>query len=131
MAPSPSARALSGMTSSGSTSSLLPSPVQAGQAPCGLLKEKFRGASSSIEKPSYGQAKFWLKSSSSALRALHPLVVDLLRRLAGDLVPADRAVRMADPRPHQAHVVIDLGHRADRRARVVAGALLVDRDRRG
>ena len=44
--------------------------------------------------------------------------------------PADRAVRLADARPQQAQVVVDLGHRADRRARVARGRLLVDRDRR-
>ena len=37
---------------------------------------------------------------------------------------------IADPRPEQAQVVVDLGHRADGRARVARGRLLVDRDRR-
>ena len=37
---------------------------------------------------------------------------------------------MPDPRPQQAQVVVDLGDRADRRARVARGGLLVDRDRR-
>ena len=41
-----------------------------------------------------------------------------------------RAVRRADPREQQPQVVVDLGDRADRRARVVAGGLLLDRDRR-
>ena len=50
----------SGMTSSGSISSLVPSPVQAGQAPCGELNEKLRGSSSSTVKPSYGQLYFSL-----------------------------------------------------------------------
>ena len=50
-------------------------------------------------------------------------------RLALDRV-AVRAVRDADPREQQAEVVVDLGDRADGRARVAAGALLVDRDRR-
>ena len=40
------------------------------------------------------------------------------------------AVRMADPGPQQPQVVVDLGDRADRRARVARGGLLVDRDRR-
>ena len=35
-----------GMTSSGSISIFTPRPVQSGQAPCGLLKLKLRGASS-------------------------------------------------------------------------------------
>ena len=37
-----------GITSSGSTSSREPSPVQTLQAPCGLLKLKVRGSSSGI-----------------------------------------------------------------------------------
>ena len=59
---------------------------------------------------------------------LHELVGDLLHRLALDLLAADRAVRHADARPEQAHVVVDLGDRADRRARVAVRRLLVDRD---
>ena len=47
-----------------------------------------------------------------------------------DRAPADRAVRLAHARPQQAQVVVDLGHRPDRRARVARGRLLVDRDRR-
>jgi hypothetical protein len=41
-----------------------------------------------------------------------------------------RAIRIADAREQQAQVVVDLGDRADGRARVVAGRLLLDRDRR-
>ena len=40
------------------------------------------------------------------------------------------AVRIADAREEQAQVVVDLGDRADGRARVVARRLLLDRDRR-
>ena len=36
----------------------------------------------------------------------------------------------ADPRPEQAHVVVDLGDRAHGRARVLRGGLLLDGDRR-
>ena len=57
-------------------------------------------------------------------------VGDLLQRLAGDRRAAVVAVRLTDPRPQQAQVVVDLGHRPDRRARVARGRLLVDRDRR-
>ena len=60
----------------------------------------------------------------------HQPVDDLLLGLAGDLGPALGAVGRPDPRPEQAQVVVDLGHRADRRARVARGRLLVDRDRR-
>ena len=60
----------------------------------------------------------------------HQAIDDLLLGLAGDLGPALGAVRDADPRPEQAQVVVDLGHRADGRARVARGRLLVDRDRR-
>ena len=59
---------------------------------------------------------------------LHELVGDLLHGLALDGLAADRAVRHADARPEQAHVVVDLGDRADRRPRVAVGGLLVDRD---
>ena len=65
-----------------------------------------------------------------ALAELHHLVDDLLGRLADDRPAADRAVRLAHARPQQAQVVVDLGDRADRRARVARGRLLVDRDRR-
>ena len=58
------------------------------------------------------------------------LVDDRLDRLAGDRPPADRAMRPADTCVEQAQVVVDLRHRADRRARVPRGRLLVDRDRR-
>ena len=60
----------------------------------------------------------------------HQAVDDLLLGLTGDLLAAGGAVRHADPRPEQAQVVVDLGHGADRRARVAGGRLLVDRDRR-
>ncbi len=36
----------------------------------------------------------------------------------------------ADPRPQQTHIVVNLGHRADGRARVLRGGLLFDRDGR-
>ena len=67
------------------------------------------------------------------LRALvepQHLLDDLVERLPGDRASADRAVRPADPRVQQPQVVVDLGDRADRRARVARGRLLVDRDRR-
>ena len=57
--------------------------------------------------------------------------VDHLRHgLADDRQAGRRRIGHADPRPQQAHVVVDLGHRADRRARVARGRLLLDRDRR-
>ena len=62
------------------------------------------------------------------------------RRAAGRRSPRPRAARparpqhvavlAADARPEHAQVVVDLGDRADRRARVVARGLLLDRDRR-
>ncbi len=60
----------------------------------------------------------------------HP-VDDLLRRLPRDRAPALRAVRLADPGEQQPQVVVDLGDGADRRPRVAARRLLVDRDGRG
>src|SRR4029079_11284505 len=58
----PSARLFerSGITRSGSISSLVPRPVQVGQAPCGELNEKLRGSNSSAVYPSYGQLYFSL-----------------------------------------------------------------------
>ncbi len=64
-----------------------------------------------------------------AVRQREDLLDDRVDRLPGDRAPADRAVRAADARVEQAQVVVDLGHRADRRARVPRGRLLVDRDR--
>ena len=64
------------------------------------------------------------------LERQHP-VDDLLRRLPLDRRAADRAVRAAGAGVEQPEVVVDLGDRADRRARVLGGRLLVDRDRRG
>ena len=58
------------------------------------------------------------------------LVDHLLDRLALDLAAADRAVHAADAREEEAQVVVDLGDGPDGRARVPAGALLVDADRR-
>ncbi len=65
-----------------------------------------------------------------ALVQRHDVVDDLLRRLPLDRPPADVAVGPADPRPEQAQVVVDLGHRPDGRPRVARGRLLVDGDRR-
>ena len=65
-----------------------------------------------------------------ALGELHHLVDHLLRGLRGDRAAAVVAVGMAHPGPEQAQVVVDLGDRAHRRARVARGGLLVDRDGR-
>ncbi len=59
---------------------------------------------------------------------LHDAVDDLLWALASDEAPAARAVGLTDAGVQQAEVVVDLGHGADRRARVAGGGLLVDRD---
>ncbi len=67
---------------------------------------------------------------ASALGELHHLVDDLLGGLPDDRPPADRAVGLADTRPQQAQVVVDLGDRTDGRSGVSRGGLLVDRDRR-
>ena len=61
---------------------------------------------------------------------VHHHVHDPLERLGRDLLAAVRAVRHADVGEQQAQVVVDLGDGADRRARVRAGGLLLDRDRR-
>ena len=202
-----------------------PSPSQAGQAPCGELKEKSRGSISSMVKPETGQANLAEKISRSPESAFsakarpsasssavskesarrcsqagpHDQAVDHhldivlallvqcrrlgdLDHLAVDLDPLEAAllqvgqlllelalaaardrrqqvepgalrqgqhaihhlrdrlaldrqagrgrVGYADSRPEQAHVVVDLGDRADGRARILRGRLLLDRDRR-
>ena len=58
--------------------------------------------------------------------ALH----DLLERLRGDLPAALVAVRDADAGEEEPEVIVDLGDRADGRARVRGGGLLLDGDRR-
>jgi hypothetical protein len=58
------------------------------------------------------------------------LLDDALAGLRREQVPAARAVRASGACEQHAEVVVDLGQRADRRARSAALALLVDRDRR-
>ena len=58
------------------------------------------------------------------------LLDDRVDRLPGDRPAADRAVRAPDARVEEPQVVVDLGDRADGRARVPRRRLLVDRDRR-
>src|SRR5450631_975038 len=60
----------SGTTASGSTSMRMPSPVQTVQAPCGLLKEKLRGAGSSMDMPQYTHAKSFENNISPSGRPL-------------------------------------------------------------
>src|SRR6266487_1780613 len=57
IAPWASVLSGSGTTSSGSTSSRVPRPVQSGQAPHGELNENDRGSSSSKDRSSYRQAR--------------------------------------------------------------------------
>ncbi len=66
----------------------------------------------------------------SAVGKREDLLDDRVDRLAGDRPPADRAVRVPDTRIEQPEVVVDLGDRADGRARVARRRPLVDRDRR-
>ena len=67
---------------------------------------------------------------AGALGQLEDAVDDLLGGLAGHRAPAVRAVGMADAGVEQPQVVVDLGDRPDRRARVPRGGLLVDGDGR-
>ena len=55
-APSRRLSRSSGKTASRVMTIRIPSPLQAGQAPKGLLKENIRGVSSSMEIPQSGQA---------------------------------------------------------------------------
>ena len=64
---------------------------------------------------------------ADVVRIRHHLRHDLVGRLRGDGEAARRAVRDADVGEEQAEIVVDLGHRPDRRSRVGAGRLLLDR----
>src|SRR3989304_717236 len=66
-APCAIVKFLFGNTNSSSTSNFVPNPVQAGQAPCGLLKEKFRGSISIIFIPHLGQANLSDNTKSSSV----------------------------------------------------------------
>jgi hypothetical protein len=63
-------------------------------------------------------------------RIEHHQIEDALERLRGDLAAAVVAVRRADVGKEQTQVVVDLGDRADGRAWIRAGGLLLDRDGR-
>ena len=65
-------------------------------------------------------ARFFLQSHQPVDNLVDCLLVDFLAALG--------AVRRADARPQQTHVIVNLGDRADRRARVLRGGFLVDRD---
>src|SRR5215469_9604831 len=64
------------------------------------------------------------------LVALHNLRDDLVRALPRDRPMTVWAVRLADARPQQPQIVIDLCNRPDCRTRGARGRLLLDRDRR-
>src|SRR5439155_18147386 len=73
MAPSSMVRSGSGTTRSASTWRYVPRPSHVVQAPYGELNEKFRGASSSKESPSYVHASDWEKLMTSSVgRGLSP-----------------------------------------------------------
>ena len=65
-----------------------------------------------------------------ALGQAHQLVNNLVNGLLVNLLAALRAVRRADTRPQQTQVIVNLGNRAHRRARVLGCCLLVNGDRR-
>ena len=62
------------------------------------------------------------------LRQRRHLVNDLVNGLLADLLAALRAVRRAAARPQKAQIVINFRDRADRRAGIPAGGLLVNGD---
>ena len=67
-----------------------------------------------------------LRALGQSLKLVHHLIDRLLR----DGLAALRTMRAAGAREHQSHVVVNLRHRADGRARVAARRLLVDGNRR-
>ena len=65
-----------------------------------------------------------------AFAVIHDRIYDLIDGLARYLASADRAVRDADARVKQPQIVIYLRYSSDRRTRILARRLLVDRYRR-
>jgi hypothetical protein len=65
-----------------------------------------------------------------ALFQVHHPVDHLAHRLAFDRQAGGRRIGDADPGEQQAQIVVDLGDRADGRARVFRGRLLLDGDGR-
>jgi hypothetical protein len=59
---------------------------------------------------------------------LHHPVDHLAHRLRANRQASGGRIGHADPRPQQAHIVVDLGDGGDGRARVAAGRLLLDGD---
>jgi len=57
-------------------------------------------------------------------------IYNFLGGLAGDLAPANRAVRDPHPRIQQADVIVNLSNRPDRRAGIARSRFLVDGNRR-
>ena len=70
------------------------------------------------------------QEQARALGHLQQPVDHLRDRLRLDRQAGRGRIGDADPRPEQAHVVVDLGHRRHGRARILRGRLLLDRDRR-
>ena len=66
-----------------------------------------------------------------SFRPLEDGVCDLTRALALDRSAAVRTVRCACASVQQSQIIVDLGDGPDRRAGIVTGRLLLDRDRRG
>ncbi len=69
------------------------------------------------------------QEDAGVLGVLEDRLHDLLRRLLAHRTPARGAVLQAHGGVQHAQVVVDLGDRADGRARVVGGSLLLDGDR--
>ena len=69
--------------------------------------------------------------AAGALLHRHDAINHVLHLLRLDGQAGGRAIGRACAREQQPHIVVDLGHRADRRARVLAGGLLLDGNRRG
>jgi hypothetical protein len=65
-----------------------------------------------------------------AVRILQNAIHDLLYRLRTDSAPAVRTMGHADPGEEQAQVIVDLGDRAHRGARIPAGPALINGNRR-
>src|SRR5216684_39497 len=86
-----------------------------------ILKDIFILALASLHK--------WSKQHNARIfRESEHRIDNLLDGLLAYLAPAFRAVGMADTRVQQSHIIINLGHGPNRRARIMRGSLLVNGD---
>jgi hypothetical protein len=120
-------RDLSGTASSGSNDHREPSPWQAGQAPCGLVKLKLRGSIAGSPTPQWGQLRSTLGNCStepsgawvnvttpppenlSARSRLSARPGRIPSRIEIRSTTASMGTRLTDSGEHQPQVIVNLG----------------------